>query len=229
MGLVHPHQPVRPSSPRADGLLRRRREQRQVLVAVDRRPGRRGRGKGLRRAARRAAATAASARTITTGRRRHRRARAGAADAQRPPRHAMRTAACRGVLSGRELRRSRPGSASVPLRRGLLAGAEDVLDAALHVVLRVALQPAVVLAAAELLDHRLDLGQLGDLGDDAGAGHERAADQRVGAGVEQQHLAELDRVAGLHVPVVDGDKPVRFRPVLAAAVLEDRVHGPTWR
>ena len=63
----------------------------------------------------------------------------------------------------------------------LFAGLEDVLDLHPHVGLRVALQPAVVLPAAELLGHRLLPGQLDDLGEDPRPGDERLTDQRLGA------------------------------------------------
>src|SRR5207248_2761064 len=63
--------------------------------------------------------------------------------------------------------------------RRLLAGPQDGVDPQPPVGLGVALEPAVVLAAAELLDHRLLGRQVHHLGEHPGALDQRLTDERV--------------------------------------------------
>src|SRR5262249_24796497 len=113
------------------------------------------------------------------------------------------------------------------LDRGLFAGAQDVLDPHPDVGLRVALEPAVVLATAELLDHRLLGRQVHHTGDDPRPLDPRRARERGRPVLVGPHLGQFELLAGLDVAVVQNDGAVRLDAVLAGAVLNDRVHVST--
>ena len=74
----------------------------------------------------------------------------------------------------------------------------------------------VDLAGARLLE---------DLGEDRGLVHQRGSDSRLGGAVAQhQHLAELDRRAGLAGDALDNDHVVGCDAVLLAAGADDSEH-----
>src|SRR5262245_51048873 len=108
--------------------------------------------------------------------------------------------------------------------RGLLAVGEDLSDTEQSQILAMPLLAAVVLAPL-LLEHNdlVAARLLHHFGCDQRAGNERAAG--LGAiAAKQQHLSELDDVAGLARDALDRDNVVRRHAILLAAHANDREH-----
>src|SRR5262249_48804230 len=106
----------------------------------------------------------------------------------------------------------RPGMSTGRCR---LARLEDVLDADFDIGLSVSLQPAVVLAPAEVLNYVLGGGVGGDLGHDPRTGDHGLTDEGVAPVGDQEHVAELEVGPDLGLAVVEADGVADADPVLA--------------
>ena len=119
---------------------------------------------------------------------------------------APRAPACEVDSGGRPIAASGVGARVAPRERRRPAAATDgswpgsrmCLTAHGRVTLAMAAQPAIVLAAAEVLDVHLRRGMLDHLAEDANALDDRLADPRVVAVLIEQHARKLDRCPGRH-------------------------------
>ena len=109
-------------------------------------------------------------------------------------------------------------------RGGLHAGQEDGADLHFRVPLPMALQTAIALAPAELLNEQLLRGMSDHVRDDAHAVDEGLADARVVAVLEQQDAVELEACPLLGVAVVHRDEVAFADSILARTVFKDCVH-----
>src|SRR5262245_45628563 len=89
-----------------------------------------------------------------------------------------------------------------------------------------ALQTAIVLSAAEVLDVELRGRMIDDFAEHPGPAHQGTADAGAFASLHQEHTIELDLRARLRVPVIHLDDLAFADSVLPGTVLENRVHGP---
>src|SRR5207248_1146149 len=101
---------------------------------------------------------------------------------------------------------------------------EDGADLHLRVPLTMALQAAVVLAPAELLNEQFLRGMGDHLGDDAHALDEGLANAGVVAALVEQDAVELEARSLLDVAVIHRDKVALADSILARTVFKDCVH-----
>src|SRR5262245_3552351 len=99
-------------------------------------------------------------------------------------------------------------------RRGL-ARLEDVLNLNFDVRLAMALQPAVVLPPAEVLNRVLDRRMGGNLTNHLGPLHDRPSDKDVRPSGDQKDVPELDGRSDGGLTVVQSDGVADTDPVLA--------------